>query len=412
MPATADRQAVLDQLPGRITPELEALTAIRHDLHAHPEIRFEERRTSRIVQDELARLGIDFIADLGGTNPGEGTGVLAHIPETVDNPGPCIGLRADMDALPITERTGKPYTSTNPGVMHACGHDGHTTILLGAARILSQTEHRPNPITLVFQPAEEGGAGGEKMCRDGALTGGPDGALGPAVTRMYGLHGWPGLPLNTVATKPGPLLASTDEIEVTITGTQCHAAYPHLGNDPIVAGAQIISAAQTIASRNVSPVGSVVVTFGMFHAGTAINVIPEGAELRGTIRTLDAETRELAKRRLKEIVEGVATAMGCRGELTITEGYPVTLNDPDEARRVLALAEGAAFARGAELFPEPSMGGEDFSFYANEVPSCFYLVGLKPDGADQVPQLHQPEFDFQDGAIGVGVEMMCRLALS
>ncbi|MFK7884503.1 MAG: M20 family metallopeptidase [Phycisphaerales bacterium] len=412
MPATADQQAVLNQLADRITPELESLAAIRHDLHAHPEVRFEERRTSKVVQDELTRLGVEFIAGLGGRVVKEGTGVLAHIPATTDNPGPCIGLRADMDALPITERTGKPYASTYPGVMHACGHDGHTAILLGAARILSQTEHRPNPVTLVFQPAEEGGAGGEKMCRDGALTGGPNGTLGPAVTRMYGLHGWPGLPMNTVATKPGPLLASTDEIKIKITGTQAHAAYPHLGADPIVAGAQIVAAAQTIASRNVSPVGSVVVTFGTFNAGTANNVIPESAELWGTIRTLDAETRELAKKRLREIVEGVASAMGCRGEMIVTEGYPVTLNDPDEARRVLTTAEGAAFARGAEIFPEPSMGGEDFSFYANKVPSCFYLVGLKPDGADEVPQLHQPEFDFQDEAIGVGVEMMCRLALS
>ncbi len=412
MPATADQQAVLDSLADRITPELRSLTAIRRDLHAHPEIRFEEHRTSQTVQDELTRLGIRFAAGMGGHEPGKGTGVLAHLPATADAPGPCIGLRADMDALPITERTGKPYASTSPGVMHACGHDGHTAILLGAARILSQTAHRPNPVTLVFQPAEEGGAGGEKMCRDGALTGGPDGTLGPPVTRMYGLHGWPGLPMNTIATKPGPLLASTDEIRVTITGTQAHAAYPHMGADPIVAGAQIISAAQTIASRNVSPVGSVVVTFGVFHAGTAINVIPEGAELRGTIRTLDAETRELAKHRLREIVEGVASSMGCRGELEITEGYPVTLNDPGEAERVLETARGAAFARGAEVFPEPSMGGEDFSFYANRVPSCFYLVGLMPDGAGDVPQLHQPEFDFPDDAIAVGVEMMCRLALS
>jgi amidohydrolase len=396
----------------QVTPELESLTAIRRDLHAHPEIRFEERRTSKVVQDELSRLGVEFVAGLGGPVLNEGTGVLAHIPATVEQPGPCVGLRADMDALPITERTGKAYASTKPGVMHACGHDGHTAILLGVARILSQTEHRPNPVTLVFQPAEEGGAGGEKMCRDGALSGGPDGTLGPAVTRMYGLHGWPGLPMNTIATRPGPLLASTDEIKVKITGIQAHAAYPHMGADPIVAGAQIVAAAQTIASRNVSPVGSVVVTFGTFHAGTANNVIPESAELWGTIRTLDAATRELAKRRLGEIVEGVASAMGCRGEMTVTEGYPVTLNDPDEARRVLSVAEGAAFARGAEIFPEPSMGGEDFSFYANKVPSCFYLVGLKPDGADEVPQLHQPEFDFQDEAIGVGVEMMCRLALS
>ncbi len=398
-------------LADRIASELDDLTRIRRDLHAHPEIRFEERRTSKVVQDELARLGIPFVAGLGGHVPGEGTGVLAHLPATAGTPGPCIGLRADMDALPITERTGRPYASTNPGVMHACGHDGHTTTLLGAARVLASMEHRPNPVTFVFQPAEEGGAGGEKMCRDGALTGGPGGSQGSPVTRMYGLHGWPGLPIGTVGTRPGPLLAATDEIKITIKGRQGHAAYPHMAADPIVAMAHIITAAQTIASRSVAPVDSVVVTFGSVHAGTTNNVIPEIATMHGTIRTLRAETRELAKARLAEIVEGVARSMGCEGRMVIEEGYPVTLNDAAEAERVLETARQASFARDSVLVPEPSMGGEDFSYYAERVPSCFFLVGLKPDGADVVPQLHQPEFDFPDEALGVAVEMMCRLAL-
>lgn len=395
----------------RIARELDELTRIRRDIHAHPEIRFEEHRTSQLVQDEMARLGIAFVAGLGGETPGQGTGVLAHLPATVDRPGPCVGLRADMDALPIAERTGKAWASTVPGTMHACGHDGHTTILLGAARVLAATEHRPNPVTFVFQPAEEGGAGGELMCRDACLTGGPNGDLGPGIARMYGLHGWPGLPFGVIGTRPGPLLAATDELHVTIRGHQAHAAYPHLGADPIVAGAHIVAAAQTLASRTVSPLDSIVVTFGTFHAGTATNVIPETAVLTGTLRTLRAETRALAKARLTELVTSTARALGCEGVLEIEEGYPVTLNDPAETDRVLATAREADFARGAVVVPEPTMGGEDFAFYANRVPSCFYLLGLRPEDADQMPQLHQPEFDFPDGAIAAGVEMMCRLAL-
>lgn len=395
----------------RIDAETDDLTRIRRDLHAHPEVRFEEHRTGRLVQAELARLGIAFVADLGGETPGAGTGVLAHLPATVPNPGPCIGLRADMDALPITERTGAAWASTTPGTMHACGHDGHTTILLGAARVLAATEHRPNPVTFVFQPAEEGGGGGALMCRDGALTGGPDGTLGTPVSRMYGLHGWPTLPFGVIGTRPGPLLAATDELRVTVRGRQAHAAYPHLGADPIVAGAHIVAAAQTLASRTVSPLDSIVVTFGTFHAGTTNNVIPETALLTGTLRTLRAETRALAKARLRELVGAAARALGCEAELEIEEGYPVTLNDPTEAARVLEVAREAGFARGAVEMPEPTMGGEDFSYYANRVPSCFYLLGLRPEDADQMPQLHQPEFDFPDAAIGAGVEMMCRLAL-
>jgi amidohydrolase len=320
-----------------------------------------------------------------------------------------------MDALPIIERTGAPWASTTPGTMHACGHDGHTTILLGAARILAATEHRPNPVTLVFQPAEEGGGGGALMCRDGALTGGPDGTLGPPVARMYGLHAWPGLPFGVIGTRAGPLLAATDELRITVTGRQAHAAYPHLGADPIVAGAAIVGAVQTVASRTVSPLDSVVVTLGTFHAGTTNNVIPETAALTGTLRTLRPETRTMAKQRLTEVVTATGRAMGCDAVLVIEEGYPVTVNDAAEAARVLAVAREADFALGAVEVPEPTMGGEDFAYYANRVPSCFYFLGVglgvRPDGTDQMAQLHQPEFDFPDGAIGTGVEMMCRLAL-
>jgi amidohydrolase len=219
---------------------------------------------------------------------------------------------------------------------------------------------------------------------------------------MYGLHAWPGLPFGVIGTRAGPLLAATDELRITVTGRQAHAAYPHLGADPIVAGAAIVGAVQTVASRTVSPLDSVVVTLGTFHAGTTNNVIPETAALTGTLRTLRPETRAMAKQRLTEVVTATGRAMGCDAVLVIEEGYPVTVNDAAEAARVLAVAREADFALGAVEVPEPTMGGEDFAYYANRVPSCFYFLGVglgvRPDGTDQMAQLHQPEFDFPDGA--------------
>ena len=395
-----------------IHEHLEEITAIRHDLHAHPQILFTEEYSSALIQAELTRLGITFRANMGGREPGTGYGVMAHIPATGQNIGECIGLRADMDALPIIELNDFAHKSTHEGQMHACGHDGHTAILLGVARVLIGLEERPNPVTLVFQPAEEGGGGGDKMCRDGVLKGDPDAGMGPPITRMYGLHGWPDMPLGMVATKPGALLAATDTFEITLTGTQGHAAYPHLCNDPIVAGAQIIMAAQTLVSRTTSPTDSLVVTFGAIHAGTAYNIIPETAELKGTIRTLDMDTRAMIKARFFELVESTAKAMGCTADITWKNGYPVTNNDPAEAQRVTQISHKAELTTGFELVKEPSMGGEDFSYYCLAVPSCFYLIGLNESETQAYPGLHTPTFDFNDKAIAIGMEMMCLLALS
>ena len=391
-----------------VQTDLPDLISIRHDLHRYPEIMFQESRTSELVQKQLTELGIPFKAGLAG-----GTGVVAHLPAT-NGAGDTVALRADMDALPINEETGKAYASENPGVMHACGHDGHTTILLGAARALSKVEHRPNGVTFVFQPAEEGGAGGQKMCEDGALLGDAGGGVGSPVTRIFGLHGWPQMPLGTVATRPGPLLASTDEIEITIRGVQAHAAYPHLGRDPIVAASALVVALQSIASRTVSPLDSVVVTIGMMHAGSAKNVIPETARLEGTIRTLRAETRTEAVHRVKLIADQVATAYGCRAEVNLQQGYPVTSNDSKLVEHFYDVARETVGDDRVGHVEEPSMGGEDFSFYGHHVPACFYLLGLLPDGQDPmgVAQLHQPTFDFNDNAIATGVEMMCKLALA
>lgn len=398
-----------------IEEELADLVAIRRDLHAHPELMFEETRTAAVVARELTRLGIEHRTGLA-----LGTGVLAHLPATGGSGTALrpvkasVGLRADMDALQISEKTAAPYASTRPGVMHACGHDGHTTILLGATRVLTRLQDRPNPVTFVFQPAEEGGAGGEKMCADGCLEGSAGRGIGAPVGRMFGLHGWPQLAQGVVASRPGPLLAATNEITITVRGIQCHGAYPHLGADPIVASSAIITALQTICSRNASPLDSVVVTIGAIHAGTtANNVIPETARMIGTVRTLRDQTREMARRRVFEIVEHVARAHGCTGEVEWEDGYPVTRNDGPLTEHVLSVAREAFGGERVEVVPEPTMGGEDFAYYGRHVPACFFLLGLCPPGRDaaRVPQLHQADFDFNDAVIPAGVEMMCRLAL-
>ena len=395
-----------------IAAELPEIIDIRRDLHAHPELGYEERRTCGVVVRELERLGVAHVAGLAG-----GTGIVAHLPATTADGGGSAGaiaIRADMDALPIEERTGAPYASTRRGVMHACGHDGHTAILIGVARVLSKVEHRPNPVTLIFQPAEEGGAGGRRMCEDGALLGESAGriGLGPPVREIYGLHGWPLLPLGHVATRPGPLLAATDGFTIHVRGTQCHAAYPHLGRDPVVAAAAVVSALQTIPSRNASPLDSVVVTVGIIQGGTARNIIPETVTLSGTVRTLRPETRAMARERVCAVAQGVAAGMGCAAEVQWEEGYPVTRNDEGAAERFFAVARRTLGDRRVGVVPEPSMGGEDFSFYGRHVPACFFFLGLLPEGQASMPSLHQPEFDFNDEALPIGIETMCALALA
>jgi amidohydrolase len=398
MPAAPELRSI-------IRSHLPDLIRIRHDLHAHPELAYQERRTSAVVAAELTRLKIAHKAGLAG-----GTGVLAYIPPTnaAHESRGSIALRADMDALPILENTGKPYASKTPGTMHACGHDGHTTNLLGVARVLASLPHRPNPVTLVFQPAEEGGAGGKRMCDDGALAGT---VLGPKVREIFGLHGWPQYDVGVVGSKPGPLLAATDNFVVTIRGTQSHAAYPQYSADPIVAASQIITALQTIASRNIAPQDSIVVTIAMINAGTARNIIPGHITFAGTMRTLTPETRVLGKRRFYEITESTATAMGCRAEIAWEEGYPVTFNDEHSTAKFFRIAEATFGSERVQTVPYPSLGGEDFSYYGHHVPACFFILGVRPKGHESSASLHQPEYDFNDDALESGIEMMCRLAL-
>ncbi|MCA9281542.1 MAG: amidohydrolase [Phycisphaerales bacterium] len=390
-------------VPG-IEQDLAHVIAVRHELHRHPELGYEERRTCEVIERELEEIGVEYRAGLAG-----GTGVAAWLPATT-NPerATTIGLRADIDALPIHEETGLAYASEKPGVMHACGHDGHTANLIGVARALSRLDERPNNVLFVFQPAEEGGAGAERMCADGVLDGT---VIGRSVDRMFGLHGWPELEVGKIATRNGPLLASTDEIDITIRGRGCHAAYPHLGVDPVVITAHVITALQTVASRTVAPVDSVVVTFGAIHGGEARNVIPNSVTIRGTVRTLSDETRKRVEQVIRQITTDTARAFGGEAEIEWNVGYPVTKNDPEMTDRVRTVGARVLGGHGVLERPAPTMGGEDFSYYGQRVPASFFFVGLKPKGAASYPNLHTPRFDFNDDALGVGIGMMCGLAL-
>jgi amidohydrolase len=372
---------------------------LRRAIHRRPELGYEERETSALVQSELRDLGIGFEAGLAG-----GTGVAAHLPGG-DAAAP-VALRADMDALPITERTGKPWASETPGVMHACGHDGHTAMLLGAARVLNQLD-LPRPVTLLFQPAEEGGGGGKRMVQEGALAGL---VIGPKIDEVFGLHGWPAAGLGVIGTIPGPMLASTDQFVIRIIGRQAHGAMPHHGRDPILAASHVVTALQAITSRNVDPLDACVVTVGAIHGGSAPNVIPEAVELVGTIRALTDETRAMARQRVKDTAERVALALDCGADVDLIEGYPVTVNNADLADRVHSIAARSLGDERVVPMQRPVMGAEDFSFYGAEARACFFTLGLCPEGETH-PLLHTPEFDFNDDAIPTGVEMLVRCAI-
>ena len=394
----------MSAIENAILADREHVEAIRHDLHAHPELGYAERRTCGVVRRELEAINVKHVDGLAG-----GTGVLAYLPATTGpDSAPTIALRADMDALPITENTGKPYASQTVGVMHACGHDGHTSVMIGTARALAKSE-RPNNILLLFQPAEEGGAGGERMCLDGVLDGS---VLGKPVDRIFGLHGNPMFHVGQLATRKGALLASADGFEITIRGKGGHAAMPHFGIDPIVVASHVVVALQTIASRNVSPLDSIVVTIGQIKAGTAHNIIPDEALVIGTLRALHKSTRELGQKRITEIATDIAHAFGAEVRIDWLHSYPVTWNDA-EATEDFRTAVSPAFGENLVAHEiEPVMGAEDFSFYGERVPACFYWLGLLPEGMDRYPNLHAPEFDFNDAALPVGIKAMCTLALA
>jgi amidohydrolase len=389
-------------LRDRIADVLPCCVRVRHDLHRHPELGYDEHRTSAVVMEQLGTIGVAYQSGLA-----KGTGVLAWLPATVDGENAkTVALRADMDALPIHEENSNEYRSTRDGVMHACGHDGHTSILLGAAKVLSEIE-RPNNVLMLFQPAEEGGAGGKAMCDDGVL----DGAvMGKPVDQIFGLHGFPMGELGKVYTRNGPMMAAASAFEITVHGKGTHAAYPHFGIDPILVAAHIITALQSITSRNVDPLDAMVITIGKVEAGVAHNVIPDSALLIGTLRALTDATDQFGRRRVAEVAENIARAFGATVEVSFNEGYPVTRNDPNATEIVREIARSALGEDNLQELENPSMGGEDFSFYGQRVPASFFFLGLKPGEQESYANLHSPTFDFNDDAIPFGIEMMCRLA--
>lgn len=385
-----------------IESDLPKITAFRHDLHQNPELMYEEERTSAQVQKALQETGIDFKPGLAG-----GTGVLAYLPATEPG-GKTVALRADMDALPIHEETNLPYASQTPGKMHACGHDGHTAILVGTVRALMAETNRRNNVLFLFQPAEEGGAGGRRMVEDGCLSGGVYPAKADVI---YGLHGWPSEDVGQFFTCNGPMMAATDQFTVRLKGKGGHAAAPHETNDPMMAAVQIVSALQTIASRNADPLDAIVVSVTALHGGTAFNVIPEEVEFKGTMRTLLHETRHLGKSRFHQLVTSIAEGFGIQAQIDWHEGYPVTANDPwatDRFRQIAAETHGPE--RLHEL-KNPVMGGEDFSYYGAECPATFYFVGLKRPGDQNPAMVHTPRFDFNDAVIPDCIQLMSQLAL-
>jgi amidohydrolase len=392
------------ELAARIAAVQPTVQEWRRSLHRRPELQYEEHETSLFVQAVLRAAGVEAVGGLA-----RGTGVLGHLRGAAER---AVALRADMDALPIEERSGVPWASEIPGRMHACGHDGHVAILLGAAKVLAEIARErplPHPVTFLFQPAEEGGGGARFMIEDGALDGS---RLGPPVDRIYGLHGWPALPRGAVATRPGPMLAAADRFTIEIHGAGGHAALPHQTRDPIVAAAELVLSLQSLVARETDPLDSAVVSVTSLHAGAAFNVVPESLRMQGTIRSLREATRARLHARLAERAHGVAAAAGCRAEVSIERGYPVTFNDPDLVEQFREAVHADFGASQVGTLPAPIMGAEDFSFYGERVPACFFALGLEEDPRQPLPPLHSPTFDFNDAAIPHGIAAMVRLALA
>jgi hippurate hydrolase len=372
------------------------LARIRQDIHAHPELGFEEVRTAALVADHLTKMGCTVHRGIGKT------GVVGVLEGRLNNSGRCVGLRADMDALPIFERSAQPYVSTHPGVMHACGHDGHTTVLLGAARYLAETRNFDGKVVLIFQPAEEGLGGARAMIDDGLFEKFPCDAV-------YALHNWPSLPPGVIGVNSGAMMAAADQFEIHIEGRGGHGAHAYQTNDPIVIAAQLIMAFQTIVSRNVPAPESAVVTVAAVNAGSlqAMNVIPADAYLVGTVRTFKDAVQKQVVQRMEEIIAGIGAAFNARITMRYHRLFPATVNAIEHAAFV---AEVATELFGPDQVVDnlaPSMGAEDFSFMLQECPGAFFRLGQ--GGAESGRVLHNASFDFNDAIIPAGSAMFCRL---
>lgn len=361
---------------------------LRRTIHRHPELMYEEVETSRLIQSTLDELGISYRANMAG-----GTGVLAELGQA---DGPCVALRADMDALPIHEEADIDFKSEVDGKMHACGHDCHVAMLLGAARLLKERESElPGRVKLVFQPAEEGGAGGEKMVNEGTLR-------DPEVQRIFALHVWPWAPTGSIMSRAGTFLAATTSIDMTVVGKGGHAAMPHATFDPVATAAKIINEAQTIVSRENDALTPLVISFTAINGGEAFNVIPERVRIRGTIRALSTEHLNWAKTRLAELASGIAAANRCEATTEYPgNDYPATVNDPqlwDLARDIWT----GAFGEDSWSESPPIMGGEDFAFYSQEVPGVFVALGIRNEELGSTWAVHHPKFKVDEDALPIG----------
>ena len=371
------------------------MTEWRHDLHAHPELALQETRTSAVVQQKLKEFGVDeVITGLAHT------GVVGVI-RGRGGSGRAIGLRADMDALPIHEETGVPYASQTAGVMHACGHDGHTTMLLGAARYLAETRNFDGTVYVIFQPAEENLGGGDLMVKEGLFERCP-------MDMVFGMHNWPQLPAGTFAWRHGPIMAAVANIEITVTGKGTHGAQPHYGIDPIVVAAQIVSALQTIVARTVEPVEGGVVTIGHINGGHTYNVIPETVHMKGTARWFRPEVGDQLEAGVRRLATGIAESFGAKAEGVFDRAYPATVNDPDATDLTIKAATTVAGNERVRHMSKPTMGGEDFSFMLNAKQGSYIMLGAGRGKDDAM--VHHPAYDFNDEILPVGASYWASLA--
>jgi amidohydrolase len=376
------------------------ITAMRRDIHAHPELCFQEQRTSDAIAKALTEWGIPVIRGLGKT------GVVGIVKNGTSTRA--VGLRADIDALPMTEHNQFAHASQYPGKMHACGHDGHTAMLLAAAKHLSRHRNFDGTVYLVFQPAEEGGGGAREMMRDGLFEKCP-------MEAIFGAHNWPGMKVGQFALRSGPVFASSNDFTVTIHGKGAHAALPHNGVDPVPIACQMVQAFQTIVTRNKRPIDTAVISVTMIHAGEATNVIPDSCQLRGTVRTFTTEVLDLVERRMQQIAQNTCAAFDATCEFRFNRNYPPTVNHGPETEFARSLLADVVGAENVHDF-EPTMGAEDFSFFLQEKPGCYFLIG-NGDGAHREGghglgpcMLHNPSYDFNDDLIPLGATAWVRLA--
>lgn len=377
-----------------LRPDMEAW---RRDLHAHPEIAFEEERTSRIVAEKLTAWGYEVTTGIARTGV---VGTLRGRHAAPDGADRAIGLRADMDALPITEANTFAHRSRHPGRMHACGHDGHTAMLLGAAKVLADAPDFAGTVHLIFQPAEEGEGGARVMIEDGLFERFP-------VDSVWGLHNWPGKPVGTFDVRTGPIMAATDSFEITLTGQGAHGAMPHLGTDVMTAAATLVSALQTVVSRAVDPIDAAVISVTRMHGGEAFNAIPGTLVLGGTTRALSAAVQDLIERRMGEIVHHIAAAHGVAGRLDYRRRYPPTVNTPAETALAVEVMQAVVGPDAVDADGAPTMGGEDFAFMLQERPGCYVRLGAGPGASGCL--LHNPGYDFNDDILTLGATYWVRL---